>query len=53
MMVYECRNLSTLQVNTKYKGKGAIHIAVVEGFVPVLRTLLQFHPDLEMEVPVY
>ena len=33
-----------------YQGKGPIHIAVVLGFIPVLRTLLQFHPDLELEV---
>ena len=39
-----------LQVNTTYQGKGPIHIAVVLGFIPVLRTLLQFHPDLELEV---
>ena len=39
-------------MNTKYKGKGPVHVAVVEGFIPVLRTLLQFRPDLEMEVYV-
>lgn len=36
-----------------YQGKGPIHIAVVLGFIPVLRTLLQFHPDLELEVHIY
>ena len=33
-----------------YQGKGPIHVAVVLGFIPVLRALLQFRPDLELEV---
>lgn len=41
---------SFTQVNTKLEGKGPLHIAAVEGYVPVLRALLQFSPDLEMEV---
>ena len=32
------------------EGKGPVHTAVVEGFISVLKTILKFRPDLEMEV---
>ena len=29
---------------------GALHAAVLEGFIPVVKAILQFYPDLEIEV---
>ena len=39
-----------VQVNTQLEGKGPVHIAIVEGFISVLKTIIKFRPDLEMEV---
>ena len=39
-----------VQVNTQLERKGPLHLAIVEGFISVLKTILKFRPDLEMEV---
>ena len=39
-----------VQVNTQMEGKGPLHLAIVEGFVSILKTILKFRPDLDMEV---
>jgi hypothetical protein len=39
-----------VQVNTQMEGKGPLHLAIVEGFISVLKTILKFRPDLDMEV---
>lgn len=39
-----------MQVNTKMEGKGPLQLAIVEGNISVLKTILKFNPDLEMEV---
>ena len=40
----------TPQVNTKAAGKAALHCAAAGGNIDVIKTLLEFHPDLEIEV---
>ena len=32
------------------EGKGPLQLAVVEGFTSVLKTIIKFKPNLEMEV---
>ena len=39
-----------LQVNAKTQGKAALHCAAVAGNIPVLKAILDFNPDLEIEV---
>lgn len=39
-----------LQVNAKAAGKAALHCAAIGGNIEVLKTLLEFHPNLEIEV---
>lgn len=38
------------QVNTKAAGKAAIHCASVAGNMTVIKCLLEFHADVEIEV---
>jgi len=40
-------------VNSKAAGKAAIHCATVAGNVPVIKVLLEFNADLEVEVRSY
>ena len=40
------------EVNTKAVGKTAMHCASVGGHVEVVKALLEFNPDLEVEVRV-
>ena len=40
------------QVNAKVHGKSALHIAIAEGYIHVLKTLLQYRPNLDIEVCV-
>ncbi len=37
-------------MNAKYEGKTAVHVAVEEGHLNSLRTLLEFRANLELEV---
>ena len=37
------------QVNAKAGGKAALHCAAVTGNIPVLKALLEFNPNLEIE----
>ena len=39
-----------LQVNAITQGKAALHCASVAGNIPVLKAILEFNPDLEIEV---
>ena len=39
-----------LQVNAKAAGKAAIHCASVAGNIPMLKAILEFNPNLEVEV---
>lgn len=39
-----------VQVNHKMEGKGALHVAAVHGYLSVIKTILQFDPDLEIKV---
>lgn len=31
-------------------GKGPLHLALVEGYIAIVKTIIKFNPDLEMEV---
>ena len=42
--------LCCTQVNAKAAGKAAIHCASVAGNIPMLKAILEFKPDLEIEV---
>ena len=39
-----------LQVNAKLQGKTALHIAAAEGFIHVLKVVLEYGPDLNAQV---
>ena len=39
-----------MQVNAKAVGKAAIHCAAVAGHMNVLKAILEFNPDLEIQV---
>ena len=39
-------------MNTKASGKAALHCASVSGDIPVMKAILEFNPDLEIEVHV-
>lgn len=41
---------SFLQVNDKTEGRAAIHIAALSGHSDVMKTIMEFNPDLEIEV---
>ena len=41
------------QVNVKAAGKAAIHCAAVAGNTDVIKCLLEFSPNLEIEVCIY
>lgn len=49
LYMYDCV-VYHLQVNTQMEGKGPLHLAIIEGFISVLKTILKFRPDLDMEV---
>ena len=38
------------QINTKVEGKGLLHIAIIEGYTPIVKVLLGYNPNLELEV---
>ena len=42
-----------LQVNVKAAGKAAIHCAAVAGNIDVIKCLMEFSPNLEIEVRTY
>ena len=42
--------MSVLQVNAKAVGKAALHCATAAGDVALVRAILEFNPDLEIEV---
>lgn len=33
-----------------YEGKAAIHMAVVESYLPIVRLLIEYHADLDIKV---
>ena len=37
-------------MNAKASGKAGLHCASVAGNIPVMKALLEFNPDLEIEV---
>ena len=43
-------DVCSIQVNTKAAGKAAVHCAAVAGNIPVLKCLLEYEADLEIEV---
>ena len=43
-------NTLSSQVNAKVRGKTALHLASAEGYTSVLKTLLEFRPQLNVEV---
>ena len=50
--LYMCtfHNYDLIQVNAKLQGKTALHIAAAEGFIHVLRALLEYGPNLNAQV---
>ena len=50
MITDEQNELLFFQVNTKAAGKSALHCASVAGNTAILKCLLEFNPDLEIEV---
>ena len=38
------------KVDRKVRGKAALHVACIDGYVGVLRKLLEYKPDLELLV---
>lgn len=47
---YICTYWSPLQVNTKVEGASPLHLAIMEGFMSVLKTIIHFKPDLNIDV---
>ena len=39
-----------MQVNAKAAGKAAVHCAAVSGNISMLKAIMEFNPDLEIEV---
>lgn len=42
-----------VQVNSKKAGKGALHLAIVDCFRSVVELMLQFNPDVDIQVSLY
>lgn len=41
-----------LQVNFIKSGQGALHLAVIRGYISVVKTILQFNPDVNIMVQI-
>ena len=50
MCTLNCALLPHKQVNEMYEGKAAIHVAAMEGYLPIVRLLIKYTADLDIKV---
>ena len=47
---FYCNVVPHKQVNEMYEGKVAIHVAVMESYLPIVRLLIKYTADLDLKV---